>query len=173
MNNFNSFLSNIKKVKGERKHKIKNSYGIKDYYKYYKETQLNPLSLKEYTRIFKEINKQLKNLILQGEEITFPCKMGKLEIRKYKGEINFKNGKIKTNLPIDWNATLHLWYEDEEARKNKTLIKMQEEEIYKILYNKSSAQYINKSFYLFNVNRDIKIQLKKLIKDNNLDAFLR
>ena len=32
------------------------------------------------------------------------------------------DGKLKTNLPIDWNKTLELWYEDEESYKNKTLI---------------------------------------------------
>jgi hypothetical protein len=36
--------------------------------------------------------------------------MGQLEVRKYETYVKFKDGKIKTNRGIDWNATLQLWY---------------------------------------------------------------
>jgi hypothetical protein len=59
-----------------------------------------------------------------------------LELRKYDASIKIVDGKVKTNLPIDWDKTLKLWYEDEEAYKQRTLIKMEEKEIYKVHYNK-------------------------------------
>ena len=98
--------------------------------------------------------------------------MGRLEIRKYTPKIYFDGNKVKTNLPIDWDKTLKLWYEDEESYKNKTLVKMEEKEVFKIYYNKNIADYTNKTFYEFNINRDIKIRLKKRIKEGNYDAYL-
>ena len=38
--------------------------------------------------------------------------MGIIELRKYKSYIKEEDGKIKTNLPIDWDRTIRLWYED-------------------------------------------------------------
>ena len=74
-------------------------------------------------------------------------------------------------MPIDWDRTLKLWYEDEEAYKNKTLIKIEEKEIYKIFYNRNLADYTNKSFYQFNFNRELKKKLKYNIKEGEVDAF--
>ena len=97
--------------------------------------------------------------------------MGTIEVRKYDARISIKDGKIKTNLPIDWDRTLKLWSEDEEAYKKRTLIKMEEKEIFSVLYNKTGANYKNKSFYEFAVNRDLKRRLKQRIKSGNFDAF--
>ena len=75
-------------------------------------------------------------------------------------------------MPIDWDRTLKLWYEDKEAFKNKTLIKVEEKEIYKVYYNRNIAEYKNKSFYQFNINKDLKRKLKQTIKEGSLDAFM-
>jgi hypothetical protein len=42
-----------------------------------------------------------------------PHRLGRLEVRKNAASITIKDGKVKTNLPIDWDATLKLWFEDE------------------------------------------------------------
>ena len=99
--------------------------------------------------------------------------MGHIELRKYDTYIRMgEDGKIHDNLPIDWNKTLELWYEDEESYKNKTLIKMEEQEIFKIYYNKWSANYNNKSFYEFVFNKDLKAKLKQRIREGVIDAPL-
>lgn len=85
--------------------------------------------------------------------------------------MSFNNGKLHTNLPIDWDRTLKLWAEDEEAYKEKMLVKVEEKEIFKVFYNKGKANYNNKSFYEFEVNRDLKRRLKQRIKDGLIDAF--
>jgi hypothetical protein len=98
--------------------------------------------------------------------------MGHIELRKYDTYIRMgEDGKIHDNLPIDWNKTLELWYEDEESYKSKTLIKMEEKEIFKVYYNKHLADYNNQVFYEFNINRDIKRRLKQRIKEGKIDAF--
>jgi asparagine N-glycosylation enzyme membrane subunit Stt3 len=98
--------------------------------------------------------------------------MGIIELRKFDSYLKFDNGKIKTNRPIDWNKTLELWYEDEESYKNKTLIKMEEKEMFKIYYNKSTANYNNRAFYEFIFNKDLKVRLKHKIKEGVIDAPL-
>ena len=97
--------------------------------------------------------------------------MGTIEVRKYDARVSIEDGKVKTNLPIDWDRTLKLWSEDEEAYKERTLIKVEEKEIFKVYYNRIKANYNNKSLYEFVVNRDLKRRLKKRIKSGNFDAF--
>jgi hypothetical protein len=62
--------------------------------------------------------------------------MGTLEIRKKPARVSIVDGKLVTNLPIDWDATLKLWYEDKESFENKTLVRVESEEIFKVYYNK-------------------------------------
>ena len=98
--------------------------------------------------------------------------MGRLEVRKFKPIIRFEDNKLTVRLPIDWDRTLKLWSEDEEAYKERTLVKMEEKEIFKVCYNKTRADFPNKGFYQLQINRDLKIALKKKIKLGNFDAFL-
>ena len=49
---------------------------------------------------------------------------------------------------------------------------IEEKEIFKVVYNKSKAEYTNKSFYQFDLNRDIKRRLKQQIREGKLDAFI-
>lgn len=57
--------------------------------------------------------------------------MGRIELRKYDVRINLDGEKVKTNLPIDWDKTLKLWYEDEEAYKEKHLLKWRKKKFLK------------------------------------------
>jgi hypothetical protein len=102
---------------------------------------------------------------------VLPHRLGTIELRKYNAKISIRDGKLITNLPIDWDRTLKLWSEDEEAYKDRTLVKMEEKEIFKVFYNKKSANYNNKSFMQFEVNRDLKRRLKQKIKSKAIDAF--
>lgn len=98
--------------------------------------------------------------------------MGKLELRKTKANIRIKDGKIKTNLPVDWDRTLQLWSEDKESFEAKTLVKVEEKELFRVFYNRMNCNYNNCSFYEFRINRDIKKRLKQQIKEGHVDAFM-
>lgn len=171
----NQFRKNILKVTDSRKHKVRGSYGIYDSYKWIRKNKwLNigqPLTEHQFYKIIRTINNYLGDSLIQGHDIHLPCSMGTLETRKYDVSFKFENGKVKTNLPIDWDKTLKLWAEDEEAFKEKTLVKMEEKEIFRVYYNRAKADYNNKSFYEFNINRDLKIRLKHKIKNGEFDAF--
>lgn len=168
--------SDILKVKDSRKHSIRNSLGIYDAYKYIRKNKWfnieRPLKEHEFYSIIRTINNYLIDYFLDNKPIIFPQRMGMLELRKYPTRIEYKNNKLVTNLPIDWDSTLKLWCEDETAYKEKTLVKMEEKELFRIYYNKQSAIFNNKGFYSFKVNRDLKIKVKQRIKDGVLDAYL-
>lgn len=175
INSLEVFMNSIKRVNESRKHKVKNSYGVYDGFKYYRKNRPKEhkyvLTESQYFSIIRKVNSLLSDLLVSGEDVTLPCRLGRLELRKYEAKIVTDGKKIRTNLPIDWDRTLKLWYEDEESYKNKILIKVEEKEIYKVFYNRSVANFTNKTFYEFNVNRDIKKRLKQNIKEGKLDAF--
>lgn len=171
----NEFRKKVLKLNQTRKYKIKDSLGVYDAYKWIRKNKwLNigePVTEHQFYYIVRNINNCLAENLLLGEDIVFPQRMGSLELRKYDAKISFNNNKLVTNLPIDWNRTINLWQEDEEAYKNKTLVKMEEKEIFKVYYNKKRANYNNKSFMRFHVNRSLKVKIKQRIKDRTLDAF--
>lgn len=169
------FIADIKNIKGPRKHTISNSYGVYDGYKYYRKNKPKDsryiVSESQYFFIIREVNKYLIENLLNQEDIIFPNRMGKIELRKYKPSYKIDGNSVKTNLPIDWDRTLSLWSEDIESFNNKILIRVEEKELFKIYYNKNTANFNNKSFYKFNINRGVKIKLKNKIKEGNIDAF--
>lgn len=175
MCDFEKFRERVLKVKEPRKHKVRNSWGVYDAYKYYRKNKPKDskyiMSESQYFAIIRNINKLLVGKLLEGNDINLPERMGRLELRKTKTYIRIENGKIKTNMPIDWMQTLKLWHEDKESYENKTLIKKRTKEVFRVYYNKSKANYNNKGFYEFSLNRKIKHRLKNLVNDNKIDAF--
>lgn len=75
-------------------------------------------------------------------------------------------------MPYDWNATLNLWYEDAEAYKNKTIIRIPETEVFSVKYSRRTAYYKNSLFYSFSTNREFKNMLKAAIKEGNVESFI-
>lgn len=164
------------KLNEPRVHKVNKSLGVYDAYKWLRKRQWvdigQRLTEHEFYSIIRKINNELAYNLSLGKDIKLPHRMGTIELRKIGSYINFKDGRLHSNLPIDWDRTLKLWCEDEEAYKSRTLVKMEEKEIFKVHYNKSKADYTNKSFYQFNANRELKKALKRNIKDGRVDAFL-
>lgn len=169
------FRKKVLKVHDSRKHKIKNSNGVYDAYKWIRKNKWldigRILTEHEFYTIIRQINNHLADKLICGEDIILPHRLGVLELRKYDTKVSIVNNKIVTNLPIDWDRTLKLWAEDEESYKNKILVRMEEKETFKVFYNKKTANYDNKSFMQFEVNRDLKGRLKQKIKDKAVDAF--
>ena len=172
------FLNRVKRVDGPREHNVRGSWGVYDAYKWYRKNKPSDrkyvLTESQYFAIIRRINLALRDELIAGNDVKFPNKMGQLEIRKYLPTITTEGKKIKTNLPIDWNATLKLWYEDKKAYEDKFLVRINVPEIYRVFYNKGNANYNNKSFYQFTPNRELKLGLKHSIKENpNFDAFYK
>ena len=176
LDSFSEFRKKVLKIDRPRTHKVRNSNGVYSAYKWIRKNKwLNigrPLTEHEFYTIIRQVNSELAYSLIRGDDINLPNRMGRLELRKYDAKIRVdSNNKVITNLPIDWDRTLKLWSEDEEAYKERILIKMEEKEIFKVFYNKKSANYENKSFMQFDVNRDIKRSLTQQIKNRAVDAF--
>lgn len=172
---FKDFIKDIKKVNKERHHKVTNSYGSKDAFHYYRKIKPNDskyvLTDCQYLHIIRLINDQLRLNLIEGRDVVLPEKMGRLELRKQANKVCFKNGKLKTTRPVDWNATLKLWYDNPISKNKKQLVRQETLETFKVRYDKTKANYNNKTFYEFSTNRGIKLGLKKNIKLNKIDAF--
>ena len=166
METLGEFKRRIKKVNQPREYKVRNSLGVYDAYKYYRKNKPDSkeyvLTESQYFAIIRKINLLLVDELLMGNDVRLPKSMGTIEIGK--------DGKIHTNLPIDWDKTLKLWYEDEEAFRDKTLVRVEENEIFKVYYNRESATYNNNSYYEFLFNKDLKTRLKQRIKEGLIDA---
>lgn len=156
--------------------KVTNSNGNKEAWRWLKKNKWldlgQPITEKEFGIIIKTINQHLQDQLIQGKDINLPHRMGRIEIRKFEAKLDFKDGKIVTNLPVDWDRTLKLWYEDEYAKENKTLIRQENRTRFGVHYDKTKANYNNKIFYQFIPNRSVKIGLKNNIINGRLDAFL-
>ena len=169
------FKKRIRKVNQPREYKVRNSLGVYDGYKWYRKNKPDGkefvLSESQYFAIIRKINLHLVDELLSGNDIKLPKMMGTIEVRKYSRKIVIgDDGKVYTNLPIDWDKTLELWYEDEEAYNKKMLIRREEKEIFKVYYNRETARYNNNNFYEFIFNKDLKIRLKQRIKEGPVDA---
>lgn len=174
--NYNHFRKKVIKARTKKKFKVRNSYGTKQGWRWLKKNKWldldRPVTEKEFGAIIRAVNEELVNNLFEGHDITLPHRMGRIELRKYYPKIEYKDGKLVTNLPVNWQQTLKYWHEDAEAHRNKILIRQEVKEVFRIIYVKKSANYNNKSFYQFIPHRDVKIELSKRIKENKIDAFL-
>lgn len=170
------FSETVKKEgKGRKKFKVSGSWGVYDAYKLIRKHKWydigKPVTEYEFYAIIRGINDIYAEEIAKGTTIIFPSCMGKLELKKeYRGAFLNKDDKLKITYPIDWKATLMLWFEDEEARNDKTLIRRNSKTQYRVHYNKYEAKYNNKIFYEFTLNRFIKQRLKNNILNGLIDS---
>lgn len=174
---FQEFRKGILKAE-EAKHKFKvtNSNGTKEAWRWIKKNKwLNigqPITELQLGTIVKAINNTIQDQLMEGKDVPLPKRMGRLEIRKFKASIDYKDGKVVTNLPVDWKRTLDLWWEDEESKKAKTLVRFENLERFAIYYNKGYANYTNKSFYRFIPTRTFKKRLRNKIVNEGFDALI-
>ena len=170
---FQEFVNNIAR-RGKKNFQVTNSFGVYDCYKYIRKNKWynigRPLTEHEFYTIIRSINNLQAEAIAKGETVYLPYSMGKIEVRKFERHVGIRDGKLFIGYPVDWNKTLRLWYEDEEAHKNKTLIRHEDKYTYKIKYDSYSAKYGNKIFYTFVVHNKLKKAFSKNVKKGVIDS---
>ena len=175
MAEYDEFVENICKKRGIKNFKVSNSFGVYDVYKKMRKNGWYDIGRavkeKEYYSIIRKVNDYLAEEIINGNTVTFPHRMGSLELRKFKKGVSIVDGKMVVTYPIDWQETLRLWFEDEEERKKKTLLRTESKYVYRVRYCKGDANYENKSFYEFALNRFIKKALKDKIINREIDTL--
>lgn len=155
--------------------KVRGSWGVLQAWRYIRKNHWfnigRPVTEKEFYAIVRQINLLIAEEIALGNTVTLPCRMGKLELRKLKVGAQFVDGKLKVTYPPNWSETLKLWYEDEEAKKRKIVLRHEQPYVYYVCYDKWRASYENKVFYRFSLNTFIKRKLSKNIKNNIVDTL--
>lgn len=170
------FKKRTRKVESPRKHRIKNSLGIRDAFLYLQRNKWFNIgrALPEhlFQQIIREVNNQLAFELMEGRTIVFPEKMGFMEVRKAPRYVNIEDGKVKTNYRVDWDKTLELWYTDSEARKNRTLVRdTDSKERFVLRYNRSTANFNNKCYTQFIPQRGIRRILGQNVKQGKIEAY--
>lgn len=173
---FKEFSRNIKKISGPRLHKIKGSYGVYDYFKYYRKYKPKDskyvLKDSQFYTIIRLINQYLADSLEEEGKVILGGALGTLEIVTYEIKPKLgENGELIYNAPINWDATLKLWYEDPQARENKDLIKLELRDYCKFIYNRSKALYKNKMYYDFSFNKELKLRISKRVKEGKLKLY--
>lgn len=173
--NYTEFVDKILHRSTRNKARVSNSWGVYDAFKLIRKHKWmdigRPLKEKEFYSIIRRVNNLYAKELAEGKEMLFPSRMGKLELRKFPVGVSLINGKLKNTYPIDWDSTVRLWYEDEESRGNKTLLRHEIPYTYHIKYNKFAANYENKSFYEFVLNRFVKRALKDNLQKGKIDTL--
>lgn len=162
--------------KGRRKIGVTGSWGVYDAYKAIRKDGWQgigrPLMEHEFYAIVRGMNDLLAERLALGETITFPARMGRLLLTKRRPSAYMdKGGRLKVTYPVDWDSTLKLWFEDAEAEGDKVLVRRRTGFTYRVRYDKSAANYPNKIYYEFALNRFIKRRLKKNIDDGAADTI--
>ena len=151
------------------KNKVTNSWGVYDYYKYYRVNRPNlheyVLDESTYFAIIRKVNKLLVDELCNSGEIEFPYRMGLLKMYKKEKKSYMWKDKVITTKRVDWDKTLTLWYNDQEAYKNKRVLYSEEKEFPIVQYIKANAIYKNKGYYNFSLCRDAKRKVKEAFQN--------
>jgi len=162
--------------------KIPAHFGMKDYYKFFCKIYPNAdISRSKFNKIISEYNEKMSELLIEELTYTLPLKMGTLEILKDQRKVyENKEGKIINNKPVDWKATNNLWKLNEEAKKKKVLIRHENKHtngyVFRVYYNKSKANFKNKTVYSFSPIRELKRNITQRIVDyskKKYDTFIK
>ena len=103
----------MRKASSHHEHKITNSYGTYDYYKFYRKNKPKEkqyvLTESQYFAIIRKVNTALAELFVRGKEVSFPMRMGTIELRKtIKAPRIGPDGKVVYNTMIDWDNTMKI-----------------------------------------------------------------
>ena len=153
-------------LKETRVHSIKCDYGIKDYFKYYKNNG-GKLDHKTFRNVLYTFNRGLYEIICTTNyEYKLPKKLGSIFVVESETFVDSDNSVLKTNRAIDYKTTLDVWEKNPELREQKFVVRFEDPYVFKIKYSKKNAIYKNKSLYLCGINRQLKQFLKNIVKTN-------
>lgn len=175
---FEEYLKEAKNVHGDRKHKITGSQNTIAGFHYYRKIRPKEprfvLKDYQYLSIIREMNNLVADYLVENKSIRLPSGFGKLEIVKIETKSWITDdGKFKTGKIVDMHNTFKLWYEDEEARINKTKIRFDEDYIFRIKYPMRNRIYEHHRYFSIQFNRELRHKLTRAIRTGNYDTFIK
>lgn len=143
---------------------------IGDSYKWYRQNYQNTTSDKaSYLRIIDSYMKLMVDKLFEGYDIKLGARLGTIAIKGKKvTPVLDKDGNIKGIAP-NWGATKKLQAENEEAKKNRTIVYCFNEHSngikYSFKWSKVNVVVVNKTFYTLILSRRNRRNLSKLIQE--------
>ncbi len=120
----------------------------------------NYIPYAEYIKIMKEITIEIEDMLMEGNPIHLPAKMGVLRFKKFKP---------KKKLP-DWQATKKLWKVNEEMKKQKYLIYQSNSHTLgwrvKLSWSKFNCDWKNQGLIVCKRTRGFERRLAWILKTN-------
>lgn len=129
-------------------HKRVSDYNTYDFFSYYRK-QGGKLTRPQFNYVIDKMHSFYADEISKGIVVKLPCGMGRLIQEKLPTGIFFSDGKLFNNYPINWKETKKLWNEDEEAFKNKVLIKTPMDSKCEIRWDRKNRFFKNRTVYRF------------------------
>ena len=166
------FVLKRKSTKGS-KFNIRNSYRMKEAYNWYRKNYKGKcVSRIVFSKIVQNVNLKLADEFLKYGSIVFPEGMGEIYIeKKYFEGVKVVNGKVKVTYPVDWVNTIKLWKDNKGAREAKTLVRFENDYIYKIKYSSDYSNYTNKIFMTLKANTFLKENISKVIRGEKIPIY--
>lgn len=161
----------------QRIHKNRRDYGIKDYYNYFKKNNKDiDITRGEFNKIITEYNKAICDFIIEDNMIyQIPFVNLQFVIRKDKRKPRLIGSKLVNPTPIDWKTTKDLWARDEDAKKQKLLVRYRNSHtsgyVFRIYMKKFRCKTKYSKFMKFRPNRVFQRNLAKRIKDESKDVY--
>lgn len=163
---FEEFDKQIRRVNDKRNTYLPTGYTMRSAYRWYRKAHKDGMTEKLYDAVIKAVNIRVAEKLYRGEKFKIPHRMGYMELRKVNHRLVRKNGRIVTL--INWPATHKLWYDDEEARERKALIRYEESISYRIYYNKFQCNCDNIKFYDLHVIRPLRKKIRRGMEEGDI-----
>lgn len=135
-------------------------YDTRDIYRIVRGTSLRGLGIKEkeFSAIVTAINERIAKAILDGDLVALPCSMGEIVPVQREALYTNKDGKLIVRKPVDWKATMKLWNEDGEAKKDNLRVRHDVDNIYRIIHSKKGANFRNKYYIKFKPIKSLRME---------------
>ena len=86
------FRKKVLKLDKPRQHKVNNSLGVYDAYKWIRKNKWldigRPITEHEFYTIIRQVNNLLAENFLKGRDIVLPHRLGTIELRKYETKMS-------------------------------------------------------------------------------------
>lgn len=169
---FVEFTNTLLKRHEKKDYLINGCHGVKEAFRWIRKNKwFNIGKIDEclFYEVLRRINNELVEMIISGDEVELPHKMGKLYVEKRNVFVGMKNGKPETSRRINWNDTIRNWFDDKECMDNKVILRYDGNENYVLRYDKRKAMYKNKAFYRFRTNRSLSKKIHKAIVEGKIN----
>lgn len=163
------FSDRIRKIKDNRTPSCTGAYKIKEIYSSLKKNKrIDKINLNTFRSIVRTMGKNIAQLVIDGNVVTLPTRMGKIMILERTRKPRFINGYLFTDQMIDWDKTVKLWEDDDEARTEKILVRYTNDKRYRFVHDVHKAEYKNKYFFKVRFNTQMTRKIYEYAKQNNV-----